>query len=199
MHSLISMIGETAATPTSVAGAHGAVLARQLQREVPAERIAGDRDCRQPVDLRSTRAPRARRRRSAPSETALPPDAPYRRSCAGSGARHSGRVRTLSRRGRACSARRSIRSGRAARRASCAPTAAPASDNRRQPACPARHRSSGASAPAAGEIPRVPPAVQRHVVTISQEIARHETVHPSILHALQSPHPGGLSCAFPDC
>ena len=46
------MIGDTAATPTSAGGACVAVLAGQLQREIAAERIAGDGDRRQAVDAR---------------------------------------------------------------------------------------------------------------------------------------------------
>ena len=118
MHSPISMIGDTAATPTSAARRVRAVLAGQLQRQVAAERIAGDGDRRQAVDARQLVDHVRARRRSGRSETARPTDARCRRSCAGSAARRSCRARTPSRRGRACSAPRSIRSGRAARAAS---------------------------------------------------------------------------------
>ena len=148
VHSLISMIGDTAATPTSVGGAH-----RRTRRRAsaPGCRRANSRDRRSPAARRraSARARRARRRRSGRSGRALPTDAPCRRSCAGSAGRRSCRARTLSRRGRACSARRSIRSGRAARERRVLPRPRAASDNRRQRASSARHRSSGASAPAA--------------------------------------------------
>jgi len=47
VHSLISMIGDTAATPTSAAGRAGRIR-RQLERQMPAERVAGDADGRNP-------------------------------------------------------------------------------------------------------------------------------------------------------
>ena len=51
-HSLISRIGETAATARSDAMRMIAVLAGELQREIAAERIAGYRDVVNAIDVR---------------------------------------------------------------------------------------------------------------------------------------------------
>ena len=156
-----------------------AVLARELQREVPAERIAGDRDRRQPVDVGQlvhdvrgvggqprVKEPFRQMLRIAAVALVQPHDV------------HAARERF---RGEAAHVVRAARSVQAVQRDERRVLPRPRlpmtiGDNpraRRDIEVPPRRRRQP------GKIARVPPAVQRHVVTIAQEIARHETVHRS--------------------